>query len=373
MIRISHIPAILALLCLSPALAQDSPTAPETDKMSSEEREKWTALQIFLDDAGFHPGKIDGRWGSFTARALERHQRAEGKSDATFGDEKPEDLPVDTDSVSPVFTTYTITEEDVDFIGSLPDEPVDQAKEERMPYTSLAELAAEKFHTDLDYFRELNEGVDIDALKTGDSVTVPNVGSVFSLADVKPEDGNDEDAEGDEGSAEGAEESGEDAEGSAEGAAGDEEAGEDAEGSAEGDEDKDLRIEISTTEKVLEVYAGDALAATYPVTPGSETLPAPKGEWEVTSVTWMPTFRWDKQMLEKGERSEEAHILPPGPNSPVGIVWIAIDKDGIGIHGTAAPDDIGRTSSHGCIRLSNWDAWDLGNRVAAGTPVIIRD
>ena len=110
----------------------------------------------------------------------------------------------------------------------------------------------------------------------------------------------------------------------------------------------------------------------YPITPGSKSLPAPVGEWFVKGFSWMPTFRWDEAMLQHDERSKDFVNLPPGPNNPVGILWMELSHKGSGIHGTEVPETIGRTTSHGCIRLSNWNALDLGKKVLPGVHVHIR-
>ena len=114
------------------------------------------------------------------------------------------------------------------------------------------------------------------------------------------------------------------------------------------------------------------LVGSYPITPGSKRLPAPVGDWFVRGFSWMPTFRWDEAMLQHDERSKNAVHLPPGPNNPVGILWMELSHKGSGIHGTEAPETIGRATSHGCIRLANWDALDLGKKVLPGVHVRIR-
>jgi lipoprotein-anchoring transpeptidase ErfK/SrfK len=91
----------------------------------------------------------------------------------------------------------------------------------------------------------------------------------------------------------------------------------------------------------------------------------------VKLIAKMPNFRYDLKMLKKGERSSHFHILPPGPNNPVGVIWIALNKKGIGIHGTDDPESIGRNASHGCIRLANWDIVKLAGLVKPGTPVTV--
>ena len=122
---------------------------------------------------------------------------------------------------------------------------------------------------------------------------------------------------------------------------------------------------------MLTVYESGKLIAAYPVTIGSAQTESPMGEWKVRGVVKLPTFRYDKAMLQHGERSSNFHLLPPGPRNPVGVIWIALNKKGIGIHGTSDPYSIGRSASHGCIRLANWDIVRLAGKVKAGVPVSI--
>jgi lipoprotein-anchoring transpeptidase ErfK/SrfK len=133
-----------------------------------------------------------------------------------------------------------------------------------------------------------------------------------------------------------------------------------------------LAIQITKEENMLELRDGDKLVAAFPVTVGSEETASPIGEWKVRGVAKLPNFRYDKKMLKEGERSSEFHLLPPGPNNPVGIIWIALNRKGVGIHGSDSPDAIGRDVSHGCIRLANWDIVKLASMVKAGVPVTIR-
>ena len=126
------------------------------------------------------------------------------------------------------------------------------------------------------------------------------------------------------------------------------------------------------SERLIEVYEDGRIVACFPCTPGSAKIPVPLGTWKITSNTLLPHFRWDKSVLESGVRSENAFLLPPGPNSPVGIVWMGINRPSIGMHGTNTPDRIGRNESSGCIRLANWDAFTLCQLVKAGTKVEVR-
>ena len=122
---------------------------------------------------------------------------------------------------------------------------------------------------------------------------------------------------------------------------------------------------------MLGVFQGDKLVAAYPVTIGSAHTASPIGEWKVSRITKMPTFRYDKEMLQHGKRSGNFHLLPPGPRNPVGVMWIALNKKGIGIHGTNTPDSIGHAASHGCIRLANWDVVRLATKIKPGDRVSI--
>ena len=134
-----------------------------------------------------------------------------------------------------------------------------------------------------------------------------------------------------------------------------------------------IALQISTKESMLEVRSGEKLIAAFPVTVGSQQTNSPIGKWTVKAIAKLPTFRYDPKMLKEGERSSNFHLLPPGPNNPVGILWIALNKKGIGIHGTNDPDSIGRSASHGCIRLSNWDVVKLAGLVKPGVAVSIEE
>lgn len=130
-------------------------------------------------------------------------------------------------------------------------------------------------------------------------------------------------------------------------------------------------VNVDTKTNFLTVLEGNKLVAAFPVTIGSAQTVSPVGEWKVRGVAKLPTFRYDEQMLSHGERSKNFHMLPSGPNNPVGVVWIALNKKGIGLHGTEDPDSIGRSASHGCVRLANWDIVRLAAWIKSGVPVSI--
>ncbi len=316
----------------------------------SEKRQAALRVQLFLDEKGFGPGKIDGYWGGFSEKAAERWNATDPESKIVSNDEgdldlkMAKDLPFEGDLI----INYEITEEDQELIGKMAEEPEGLAEQEELPYTSLLEVVAEKFHADPDFLVEAN-GLDEDpALKVGDSLKVPNVAEPFEVSKAMQlaEDA----AEGDEENAEENAESGDKQEG----------------------EKEMFHLTVLRDARVVEVRKDDKLELSFPISPGASDNQSPKGEWKVTTISWMPEFRWDKSMLESGERSNDSYMLPPGPNNPVGIVWIGISADGIGLHGTSEPDAIGRNSSHGCIRLSNWDALKLGETVTVGSKVVIK-
>ena len=131
------------------------------------------------------------------------------------------------------------------------------------------------------------------------------------------------------------------------------------------------KVFILTKERVLEVYEGDQMLFEFPITPGSTKLPAPKGTWKILGIATMPWFRHDEGVLNHGVRTDNYFNLPPGPNNPVGVLWMGLNKPGIGIHGTNNPETIGRAGSHGCIRTANWDAARIKDLVTKGNMVLI--
>ena len=289
------------------------------------EREVVTQLQIFLDQQNFGPGIIDGRWGEFTGKALVHYCRAHNLQ---ITPNIYNELPLD--SVYPIYTEYTITEQDAKTIGPVPTQPSEQAKMKRMPYVSLLEFLEERYHASPDFLKKINYGKNLDALKPGDIVRVPNV-QPFKIEDVK-----------------------------------------EVAQIPEKPEFAGRTIYISTKDKMLDLYdENKALIAAFPITPGSKSLPAPQGVWQIVGIATMPWFRWDEAMLMHGERSSNFFNIPSGPNNPVGVLWAGLNKRGIGIHGTNTPETIGRAASHGCIRLANWDAIRFSEMITKGMTVTI--
>ena len=258
---------------------------------------------------------------------------------------------LDLSGVNPVFVPYTVTEADLQTVGQLPKDVPQQAKLKFLPYRDASDAIAEKFHSDIHFLEQLNPG-KLKAINPGDQVMVPNVEpfELASVKDIKP--------------------------GSEVGSKAVNELEEQPDAQAGSPEENkgaaaNVAIKIDTKTNMLEVHEGDKLVAAYPVTVGSAHLASPIGEWKVRRITKLPTFRWDKEMLQHGQRSGNFHLLPPGPRNPVGVMWIALNKKGIGIHGTNEPDSIGHAPSHGCIRLANWDVVRLATKIKPGDNVSI--
>jgi len=269
---------------------------------------------------------IDGREGEFTRKAIVEYEKAHQLVGENAGE-----LPVS--QARPGLTEYTVSTEDANRVGAAPEKPEEQAALKGLPYRSVLELVAEKFHTSQEFLKQLNPGLGEHELKAGDRVKVPNV-IPFEI-------------------------------GAAEAKRREEEAPEAKE------KEGGRWLDIDVAQKELEVREGERILAAFPITPGSTRLPAPRGHWHVQTITFMPKFRYDPQMLYHGERGEHGIITPPGPNNKVGVVWMSLNKKGVGIHGTDEPETIGRTTSHGCIRLSNWDVVRVAAMIEPGAKVII--
>ena len=280
-------------------------------------------LQIFLDTQLFGPGKVDGRPGEFTTKALKRYQRAKGLPETEIDVHS-----LDLSSVVQTYASYTIRQEDLAFVGELPSQPSAQSKKKYLPYDSLLEFLTERFHCSPEFLSHINLPVKMSGLKVGDAVKVPSV-QPFLIEELAPAI------------------------------------------LPEVPECLTRVIKIDTREKLLGLWEGETLLASLPITPGSGHLATPPGTWKILGIAQMPTFRWDKSVLEYGVRSSNFYELPIGPNNPVGVMWIGLSRPGIGIHGTNQPQTIGRSASHGCMRTANWDVIRLSKMISKGMTVII--
>lgn len=277
--------------------------------------------QIFLDSNNFGPGLVDGRLGEFTRKAMVNYRAAMGL---------PADWVPDTRGI-PSHSTYTISAKDVSTPAENASETEDQAKQSKMPYTSLIELLAERFHTTKEFLYALNPGININSASPGTMITVPAIARPFRYHDYP----------------------------SSYSAPSYATAG-------------NRHVTVDLHGKILSVHENGRTIAAFPITPGSAQHPAPVGEWRIVGSVPFPWYRYDLGVLKRGERTEDYYNLPPGPNNPVGILWAGLNRPGIGIHGSPVPQTIGRTGSHGCIRLSNWDAATFYTLVGEGTKVTIQ-
>ncbi|MFN3353458.1 MAG: L,D-transpeptidase [Brevundimonas sp.] len=268
--------------------------------------------QVLLDRARFSPGVIDGRGGENTRQAIEAFERAN-------------DLPADGELDAEVFARLTsadpspairdvrLTEQDVagPFATQIPESMAGKARLEALSYTSVEEKLAERFHMDVALLRRLNPQARFAA------------GEVIRVASIR----------------------------------------------APGLPRQVARIVVDKGEKAVRAYdAEGALLAFYPATIGSEATPTVSGTYEVRAVAPEPNYTYDPSRLESAE-GDETLIVAPGPNNPVGSVWIDLSRDTYGIHGTPDPSLIGKTASSGCVRLTNWDAEQLAEAVAPGVEV----
>ncbi|NCG27596.1 MAG: L,D-transpeptidase family protein [Verrucomicrobiales bacterium] len=292
---------------------------------SKKDTETILRIQIFLDEKMFGPGKIDGQMGQFTRKAVAHYNFGyDLKYDNYYKVINESNAVIDE-----LFTTYTIKEEDFNFVGEVSFEPSEQAEIDYLYYRSILEFAAERFHSDEKYLTKINPEIDWEKATAGTVINVLNV-TPFKIEDIKK----------------------------------------DKSFQRERKLSKRLVI-VDTTQKLVAIWEKKKILATFPITPGQEKF-IHRGSWVIQNMITTPTFRWDQSMLETGKRSNEAHLLPPGPNSPIGIFWAGLNKGGIGLHGTSSPHTIGRSRSAGCVRLANWDVVRLSNLVRPGAKVEMR-
>lgn len=317
----SYILALALMFIPVAASAQKTPA-------SAADMRQMLAVQVALDRAGFSPGEIDGRGGPKTRLALSTFQKS--ASLQATGVVNEETLGALRTPAEPLLS-YTITAEDVagPFIDAMPRDMMESSKLPALAYTSALEALAEKFHASPTLMRTLNPGATWAA---GESIKVPDVEPFeIPMKAEKP-------------------------------AAGAKPAAPAA-----------LEVVISGATKSLVVRDADGKVLMYaPVTVGSSKDPLPVGDWKVTGVSWNPTFNYNPDLFWDADPTHAKAKIPAGPNNPVGVVWVDINKEHFGLHGTPEPSTIGRTESHGCIRLANWDATRLGRMVSVGTKVTIQ-
>ena len=274
--------------------------------------------QILLDRARFSPGEIDGATGSNLRAAVNGYQKAHSIAGDGAGSMNAATWSALNADAAEALISYTIAAADV--AGPFQTIPEDMAAKAKLPalgYVSAEEALAERFHASPALLKRLNPGKDLT--RAGEQILVPNVEGTEPL----PKGG---------------------------------------------------KIVVDRSARTLTLFdtAGRAIAQ-FPASTGSEHDPLPVGDWKVTGISKNPVFYYNPKLFWDADAGEKKAKIPPGPNNPVGVAWIDLSKPHYGIHGTPVPRSIGKTQSHGCIRLTNWDVTTLMSSVSNGTQVVLQD
>ena len=284
----------------------------------------YVAFQVLLDRQGFSTGEIDGKPGPNLTHALTALQNAR-KIPASGQPDCATWRALGGDHGEPALTTYTISQDDLKgpFEKNIPRELPEQASLPSLGYRSPLEMLGERFHVSPALLTKMNAGVPIEA---GREIQVPAV-TPFN-PETKP--------------------------------VADRAAGE-------------ITIAVSKDDSGLRAARADGAVVFWaPVTTGSEHDPLPIGDWKVDGVQWHPVFHYNPQLFWDAKATDTRATIKPGPNNPVGVVWIDLSKEHYGLHGTPEPGNVGHTESHGCVRLTNWDAARVAALVKPGSPVLFR-
>jgi lipoprotein-anchoring transpeptidase ErfK/SrfK len=317
LIRITAISAAFALPSLPAAGAAEltpeaiNAAAYDGGPLPNDQSAITAKVQILLDRIGASPGTIDGHLGENVGKAVRGAEIMLGlPEDGVFDEDIWQRISADQ---SPVIVRHSISDDDVsEIVAPLPDDYAALAERDWLGYTSAAEKIAETFHMDIDLLRQLNPGADFSDVGTEIWVADPSANADTAVAHI---------------------------------------------------------VVDKPTRRLLAWDENRSLVASYPVTVGSQSLPSPEGTMEVRAVAAEPTYSYRPDVNFEQGGNDEALTLPPGPNGPVGIVWIDLSKPTYGLHGTPEPAEIDKTFSHGCVRMTNWDALELAELVSPGVRV----
>lgn len=364
--------------------AEGSATATGADAIPDPEERPIMQAQVVLDRKGFGPGVVDGEMGMSTENALRGFQQANDLDVTGKLDAETKAALEQWDRIPATRVVKIPADWGQKDYYEIPDDPAEQAKMQRLGYTSLDEKLAERFHTTVDVLKQLNPGGKPAGMKAATSsnssgattqspTSTPTPSPTSSQAKSESESGFTP-TQGPKSFF----------------AAGQQirvpNVGADriAPGSVDNrdwqrtlaslgvgtDQPEVDRVVVSKKGDTLKAYQGGKLVALFTVTSGSEHDPLPLGNWKITGISHNPPFSYDPDLFWDVPDTDEDQQLPPGPNGPVGVVWIDLSKEHYGIHGTAEPQTIGRAQSHGCVRLTNWDAARLAQMVSQSTKVI---
>ena len=268
-------------------------------------------MQALLDWNHASPGPIDGGWGMNSKKALTNFQAMKGLPTTGRMDQKTWDALVkNIPATKPVLVTYTLTDDDINTnFATTPASAEAKSKMKGLYYQDIKEMLGERFHMDVRYLDKLNKNKEY---KAGETITVLNTRGALNK--------------------------------------------------------RINRVVANKADKTLYAYDGNQLVATYPTTVGSDDTPSPHGTYKIVNKVKMP---WYKATVGEGAQ-KKIHMLPPGPNNPVGVVWMGLSKPSYGLHGSPKPEGISRQASHGCIRLTNWDVLEVYANIENGATVELK-